>query len=356
MNMRDIMLLKTINSMIVVLMEIPSGYLGDVIGRRKTLIIGMVFVFIAYIIYSSAYSFFQFIPAEIAIALGFSFISGSDSAILYDSLLSMKQEKDYVKYEGRISGLGNFSEAIAAIIGGGLAYFSLRYPYYVATVIMFINVLIAFSLTEPPNRQNLSRSENLSNVTHAFRISFRDDKVKWYILFSCIAGTATLLMAWFVQNYFELAQIPIVYYGVLWTLLNLIVGISSWYVKNISDRISNWNISLLVVALVGIGYIGPALSPFPALGLVLITMLYIGRGIATPFLKNLIHTNISSELRATILSIRSFIIRSTYAVVGLIMGSLTDLFSIKEAFLLAGCLFLGSIGFVLMSMRRRRLL
>ena len=37
---------------------------------------------------------------------------------MYDTLLEIKEEKQYTKIEGRTYGIGNFSEAIAGLLGG----------------------------------------------------------------------------------------------------------------------------------------------------------------------------------------------------------------------------------------------
>ena len=58
---------------------------------------------------------------QILIGIGGSLMSGSDSALIYDTLLELKDENSYTKIEGRSYGIGNFSESIAGILGGFLA-------------------------------------------------------------------------------------------------------------------------------------------------------------------------------------------------------------------------------------------
>ena len=119
--MRHIFLLKAINAVTVVALEIPSGYMADVLGRRKTLILGTVLNFGGFVAYSLAHGFGGFVIAELLIGVSMSFISGADSAMLFDTLKSAKRTGDYAKLEGRITALGNFSEAGAGIVGGFLA-------------------------------------------------------------------------------------------------------------------------------------------------------------------------------------------------------------------------------------------
>jgi MFS family permease len=92
--MKDIMVLQAIYSIAIVILEIPSGYLADVIGRRKTLILGAVFGTIGFATYSFSYGFLGFLIAEVILGIGQSCISGADSAMLYDSLLERGEEKN----------------------------------------------------------------------------------------------------------------------------------------------------------------------------------------------------------------------------------------------------------------------
>ena len=128
--MREVFILQAFYSIAIVVLEIPSGYFADVLGRKNTLIIGCVLGFVGYLTYSLSHGFWGFLLAEIVLGFGQSLISGADSALLYDTLLQTNNEKSYAKHEGRMVSAGNFAEALAGVAGGLLAAYSLRYPYY----------------------------------------------------------------------------------------------------------------------------------------------------------------------------------------------------------------------------------
>ncbi|NJM15571.1 MAG: MFS transporter [Bacteroidales bacterium] len=90
----DIFLLQALYSAFVVLLEIPSGYAADVWGRKSTLIAGSIAGCLGFVLYSASHGFNGFLLAEFVLAIGHSFVSGADSAMLYDSLTDIKQEKN----------------------------------------------------------------------------------------------------------------------------------------------------------------------------------------------------------------------------------------------------------------------
>ena len=116
-DMHQVMILQAVFSVSIVVLEIPSGYLADVIGRRRTLILGALLGFLGYGIYSFSYGFTGFLLAELVLGFGQSLVSGADSALLYDSLLDLSKEKEYIKFEGRMVSVGNIAEASAGIAG-----------------------------------------------------------------------------------------------------------------------------------------------------------------------------------------------------------------------------------------------
>jgi len=126
---RDLFLLKAIYSFAIVMFEVPSGYFGDIFGRKCSLVLGSVLGFVGFALYCVSTGFWGFLICEITLGIGMSFISGSDSALLYDTLQAAKKEKDYLKIEGQLISAGNFAEAVAAPLGVLIALMGLRTPF-----------------------------------------------------------------------------------------------------------------------------------------------------------------------------------------------------------------------------------
>ena len=144
-SMAQVFLLQSLFSVVVFVFEVPSGYMSDKWGRRFSIVLGVILGTIGYLAYSVSYSFAGFLIAEILLALSVSAISGADSALLYDSLLSYGREGEYKQTEGRSSSLAIASEGVASIIGGMLAIISLRTPVYVE---MMVSLLVKMKILD----------------------------------------------------------------------------------------------------------------------------------------------------------------------------------------------------------------
>lgn len=336
--LHQILTLQSAYSLAIVILEIPTGYLADRWGRKNTIIIGALFGFLGYLIYSISHDFYAFLFAEIVLGIGQSFVSGTDSAMLYDSLLSLKQKKKYSLFEGRMSAFGNFAEALAGILGGLMAVVSLRLPYLVQACIYFIAVPAAWLLTNPPLHSTL-RDKSARGLFSAVKYSMKENvMLRRNILISSFMGASTLSMAWFVQPFFNREHVPTEWYGVLWALLNVSVGLTSMISYRFDAKFQQEKANYIILfGLMG-GFVLTGLIPGLWV-LIPILLFYLVRGLATPVLKTYVQDYTPSDIRATVLSVRNFIIRIIFAVMGPLLGYIADKISLSVAMFSAAILF-----------------
>lgn len=353
MGMQEIFVLKAIYSIAMVAMEIPSGWMADVWGRKKTLILGSILGSLGFLIYSFSYGFWAFAIAEIILGIGYSFVSGADSALLFDSLKADKKTDKYIREEGRITSAGNFAEAIAGVAGGFLAAISLRLPFFFQAGVAAIAIPAALTLIEP-RVQIRDHIHSINQLVKNIRNTFlHEHNLRISILLSSVTGTATLTFAWLVQPFFEAIGLPVEMFGIFWTALNLTAGVSSVFAyRFILFTGKRWSL-LAIILLLSAAYFfsGIAISSF---GLIFLFLFYFVRGLATPIFKNYINEYTQSEVRATMLSVRNFIIRIVFAGIGPMLGWLTDNVSLKSAFISAGILYLISMLIVVFPWIKRK--
>ena len=337
--MSQVFILQAIYSISIVALEIPSGYFADVLGRKNSIIVGSILGFIGFLVYSISYNFIGFVIAEVSLGFGQSMISGADSALLYDSLIASGSEKEYLKHEGRITSVGNFAEALAGITGGVLAGLSLRYPYYFQTGVAFIGIPAAIGLVEP-EVSKLKLGLGWKDIMDVVKFSLiKNHRLRWNIIYSSVVGASTLAMAWFVQPWFIRASLPVSLYGVTWTLLNLSVGITALYAYRLELKLGRISTAAIFTIILAVGFIFSGLI-VGYIGLFFILLFYLARGVATPILKDNINRITPSNMRATVLSVRNFIIRIIFAILGPFYGWSIDKLSLQAALIIAGIVFI----------------
>ncbi len=336
----DIYLLQAVYSLSVAFLEVPSGYMADVIGRRKSLIIGAIFGTLGFAIYSIAQGFGHFLVAEIILGLGGSFISGSDSALLFDSLAAQGDQHKYLQYEGRITSLGNFAETIAAVCGGLIAALvSYRGVYISQTIITAIAIPASLMLVEPERKKLQLRPGIKQILTICRHALFEDKKLSATLCISAITGTCTLCMAWTSQIYFVTNNLDELVIAPLWIILNLTVALVAAVAHRTREILGYSTSLLLIIFYIPAGYILLGTLPFAA-GIGSLLFFYAIRGYATPVLKDLTNNYCSSEVRATVLSIRSLVIRTSFSIIGPLIGIIAGHYDLGYALVTVGTLLL----------------
>lgn len=338
MTMQDIFTLKAIYSFTLMFFEIPTGYFADLLGRRTSILLGSVLGVAGFLIYSFSFGFMQFVLAEIVLGISLSLVSGADSAMLYDTLKSGNQSDKYTRIEGKISSAGNFAEAAAGIIGGLLAVYSLRTPFFVQTVLAAIAIPAALVLREPEVVSKQLQT-GLRQIPKIMKEVFHSNKkLKWTILLSSAIGASTLTMAWFAQPYFIMAGMDVAWFGIGWAILNIAAGLGALNAWRFELRIGAKSMVTLIVVILASSFITMSFAPILP-GFLILLVFYIFRGLATPTLRNYINNHTESEVRATVMSLRNFIIRFIFAVLGPFFGWLTDAYSLQTALMATGIFF-----------------
>src|SRR3990167_4526278 len=85
-NMTQIMLLQSIYSIGVVILELPTGAFADYFGKKKSLMVCSLLWTVGLIGYGLSHTFWQFALGELIVGVGSAFISGADRAYIHEIL------------------------------------------------------------------------------------------------------------------------------------------------------------------------------------------------------------------------------------------------------------------------------
>ena len=323
-SMRDVMLLQAIFGITMIVLEIPSGYFSDVLGRRKTLIIGGFMHLIGWIAYAFASSFTGFLVAEMLLGVGAAFISGTDSAMLYDTLLELGESSTAVYQEGRLFASANFAEAIAAVIGGLLAMISLHMPFYCQIVMLLPVIPLAFMLTEPTEHRRIGKKAGIREIVDVIaHVIYRTPELRYMMLTSSFLTATTLTLLWMYQPFWTLIGVPVGLFGLIWAGGNGLVGVVSMHAAPFATKYGE--VKVIGLLIIGVATAGIVLGLASTIWLMpLFAMFYISRGLSNPIFTKRINERVDSSVRATVLSIRQLGMRLTFVLAAPTVGSIGD--------------------------------
>ena len=148
-DLADVLLLESVYFASVVAMEVPSGWFSDMFGRKRTLIAASLFLCAAYILFLQANSFNMFAIAQMLLAAGIAFNSGTDTSFLLETTQALGIQDEYGAREANATRFNFLGTAVAAVLGGLAAIPDFRGAYVLSFVGAVGLLAITIRFTEP---------------------------------------------------------------------------------------------------------------------------------------------------------------------------------------------------------------
>jgi MFS family permease len=321
----------------VLVLEIPSGYLADVAGRKTTLVLGAVAMPLGLAVYAFSGTFLTFIFAEFLIAVANSMRSGSDSALIYDTLLQLKDEARYKRFEGRAFFFTRVGTASSAVLGGLAAILSLHLPFYINMVTCLIMLPMSIALVEPA-RSKLEAKNPLLDILRVAKFSFTHGELRRLILYGALVQSTCIIVVWASFLYYRALGISVGLFGVLFALFQLASAFGAKQAHSV-EKVLGFRKALALPLLIGPIFL--LMGAVRSLFIIPLIILYaFFWGLLYPILLDLLNRRIDSAVRATVLSVASMAGSLSYVVLAPIFGKLVDALSLSAAFLILGAYFL----------------
>lgn len=334
-SMLDVFVLQVAFSVAVFLFEIPTGYCADRYGRKTTLIIGCALGTIGYCLYPCSTGFWSLLGSEIVIGLGVSFISGTMEAMTYDTLLQMGEPGKCRAVIGKQNFAEFSAEALCGLAGGFLAVISLTTPIWLTVIPFAAALAIAFTLVEPSRQmmQETSHWKAIWNVSmHAL---FRHRGLRSIILVHSLVSSMTLAMFWCTQPYQKSIGLPLSAYGFMHCCIVLVGAFSARFVVTLEKALDDRKILMSIAASVVVSYLALSLPP----GYWGLAFFFVGRsawGMMSPLTTDIINKMTTSDVRATVISMRSLLGRLIFVIGSPFIGHEADIHGMQHALLVAG--------------------
>ena len=204
-SLTDALRLESIYFLAVVIFEVPSGYFSDALGRRRTMLLACSCLIAAYVLFFFGGSFGVFAIAQVLLAGGIAFNSGTETALLYESLDSVGRADEYADREAAVTRNLFIGSAVAALAGGAIAMIEIRLAYVLSFLSGVAVLLLALFFVEPPGRdtQRLSAGGFLKQLSACVRY-WKDPLLRWLFLFMIMMVVLFHIPYEFYQPYLKL--------------------------------------------------------------------------------------------------------------------------------------------------------
>lgn len=340
-------LLNVIWAVVIIALEIPSGALADVIGRKRLVVLAAALMVAEMAVLAlaprGAWMFWLLVLNRILSGAAEACASGADEALAYDSLPeddrkttwprvleSLMRWKSGGFFIAMISGAALFDQGLMSSLLGWTGWTpgagaTVRWPVYATLITSIACLFVALSFREPPSHSPGGRhaiGRAWQNVIEGAVHVFTSRRILFLMVAALVIDSFVRIFLTFASNYYRLIELPPFVNGILGSALALLgFGVAPLAKRMVACRsvVANY---FVVAGLVLIGLTGTAMA-WPYWGAWVVVPLGVAMSALQFFTSNYLNQWTESTVRATVLSFRGVAFNLGYAVAGILFAQLT---------------------------------
>ena len=317
----EAILLYVVYDVSVTVLEVPSGYMSDRIGRRVTLIAAALAFLGGLVLLAAGGSLAVFAAGQALLGAGMAFNSGTDTALLYQSLVAAGRREEMEAQSIRAWRFSFLALAVSAPLGGALALWSDRLPFVASAVAMLVVLAFAFRFTEPPSHDPLAAPETSEELARMRGLvaSFRNPVLLWLFLLGVLMYGYSHVPFVFGQPFIAevlaevdlTAGVPLVS-GAVTAAMMVVSVLVSLFATRVRVRVGLAALLLMAFA-IQIGLAGALALSGSVTAIAWLLLRMVPDSLSTPFILARVQPLLGDGNRATFLSLRSFCGRLLFA-------------------------------------------
>ena len=334
-----ITLIESVSLALMILLEVPWGWLADRIGYRRTMLICCFLYFISKIVFWQAEGFSGFLLERILLSVVCAGLSGVDAGMLYLSCKDQDSHRIFSIYEN----LGQLGLLAAA----GIHALWIGSDYRLAAFLTMLSygaaALLSLGLREvSPGPENGEKNTH-GNLAAVLRSQLCNPGVLLLLLAVGLLNeshqtiTVFLSQMQYIEAGMSHREISLAY--ILVNLLALTGGFSAALCRKLGSKIMG--IGLLMLASLSCLLLG--LYQLPLISLLAVMLLRLSFSLMQPLQMELQNRQITGRNRATALSVNALVMESLGIFLNLLFGRLADVQLNSAMFLGAALCALGAV-------------
>lgn len=326
----------------VFLAEVPTGILADRIGRKWSVILGLLFHATGEGLVLFGQSFAAFAGMCVLIGIGFAFQSGATESLIYDTLPEEGRENAMKRAMGSIGGAGNLGFVISPLIGSlivaGLTQDQFAHAIALTSGSIYLAALIALTLKEPPTPYHSTRPHPL-DILRGGLGELRDSRplqrIAGVTIFLAFGGALISL----VPPHLVAHDAPTFLIGASLSFGSLLATFTQKYAYALESLLGRRAGLVVAAILPGVLLLLLALASGAYSIFTLVVLIYGVGPMRVPLMSAYQNAHISSGRRTTVLSLINMVAMLWSSIGSLIAGALAD-HSIPLVFGLTGVVML----------------
>lgn len=349
-NLTQFAALNVVWALSIVLLEVPSGAMADVIGRRNLVVLSAVLMVVEMLVFAclpvgGPWVFWVFVVNRVISGAAEAFSSGADEALAYDSIPESERGTVWPSVMGRLSRWMALGFIVSSLVGAFvydaenmnrvLAWFgwaeagltkevTIKFPIYLcaAMALACVAVTLAMKETVPPAKRSFGENVRASwlSIREAGAWVWRTPVAFLLITLGFLLDSIVRLFYTVASNFYRLIGIAEASFGVISVVASLAAFFtSSWMEWLVKHRSVRFNFGL-VIGMIVWGLLVLAHPVQGWWGVLLLAPILLSMRFFQFFLSHYLNEATPSSHRATVLSFKGMTMNLAYGGVTLLFG------------------------------------
>lgn len=307
------------------IMEVPSGAIADIIGKKRTIIYGMFMASLGFFLMGIANGLAPLWIGFLLAQAGWAFYSGASEALAYDTLVDKKKANQFERVISTSGSLATVTTVLAIMLGGVMYTYHYRSTHLAMAASLFVAWIVSLGLEEPHTdsyKFELSKWWNtLKDGTKQLLIP----TIRPFLIVILLLMGVQYMYDWglikpaMATSFGYLDKGQAIIFSIFGILNAFLVLALPFFRKKVSDKKGLYLLTLLM----GVGF---TLASFPLgyWGVIAMLIISVAGHLVYPWISIVVNRSIEAKHRATSLSAVALITKIPYVFIAIIAGNMID--------------------------------
>lgn len=314
-------------------LQAPMGALADHVGKRKVLIASAFCWTVVILGFGFTTNYWMLFADYLLWGLAIALRSGTDSALLFDTLKQAGREDEYQKIAGRGFAVRLSAGVAGLVLGGQIAnQIGLAATVQLSCLATFVAAGIAWFFIEPTVQRE---SEHyLVNLKAGLTYAWKHAEVRYTILIGSVILTGTFGPVVLMQPFLLDHNVATGLYGIVQAPIRMVSLVAALLAFWVSRRTQTGRLFLAACVVITACYVGLA-AWSATIAFAFFALPALVSGLTDPVVGAHLNARIPSDRRATVLSVMPLLFALQVAFFEPALGFFADGVSLRSAFIFA---------------------
>ena len=324
MNNEQVALSQSIFTVVMIVLDLPMGWIADRFSRKWANVIGDFGVAIGLLLYSTVNSFSGVVFSECILAIFGALSAGVDISLIRHFANKLDKTENLFKFKmANVAFWQSILAMLLMVLGGPIGAIDFRLAIALSSVVYFIGGIVSLFIFDDSEKLVPEHKNPLKDLGRVVVESAKNPKLRLRIFVQAFGRESTHSTIWFFTPILVSCGVPASLVSIAWVLNYITCAIGAKLANKFSKKLPDWKIFAIPIGLVfvSMGILSVKIS--------LLTVpfyLFMGavQGWTSATLRPMTQQHAKASEQTSVSSVASTVGRIIYAVAGWLVGMAAD--------------------------------